>query len=533
MNIARIKDYYNSEEYMDKLKIRAENVKKCSVDPIFRSRMIVDIYSVDFERFCEDFLFLIIPEFGDAIKPFFLFEYQKKIVRKIQEAELSGADMDLLIDKPRGMGLTWIIIAYMYWRWLYTPNWTGFVLSRTETEVDDGTSIASNSILSKLRWMIEKTPNWMLPQGYQPKGKRGTSTDSTLRIINPVLGSAIIGSSTNSNAGRSRRYSMTFVDECFAIDRFMEVNRSLQSVSRIKVFVSTTKSGSKYKKFKDLCEEVGNYISLNWRDHPWKDDEWYKEQLRKSEYDPEIMKEVDVSYNINPKLQYYPQIAQSTLAPVSYDESKPIYTGLDFGRNDLTVLIWAQFDGNKLNILDCYANKERPAIWYAPFLNPEHELEFDYSPFQMEMIKKVRGWKKPTANFGEVAHTNKSMTDNKSIADVMGMRGVRIIVNNYAVEHEPRRKAVSSLLPKTVFNSESESVLDLYDAITNSRYKTALTSKSTAMTPVHDDDIADYRAAFENLCSNMGRVFKHQRKDISPGMNDGGFIQNIIKSLRV
>lgn len=535
MNINRIREYYEGPEYLKALRQRAENVKICANDPMARARMILDVYAVDFERFCEDFLFLIIPEYGDAIKPFFLFEYQKNILRKIQEAELSGTDCEFLCDKPRGMGLTWLIVAYFYWRWLFTPNWSAFILSRTETEVDDGTAQPGSSIFSKIRWMQARTPKWLLPEGFEPKGKKGNSTDSTLRMLNPILGSAIIGSSTNSSAGRSRRYTVTFVDECFSIERFSEVYRSLQSVSRIKLFVSTTKAGSVYRKFKDMISEAGNYISLKWQDHPWKDQEWYEEQLKKAEFDPEVMKEIDVSYAVNPKLQYYPQIKDAKIASLHYEPGKPLYTGLDFGKNDLTVIVWAQFIGNQINILECYHNSQRPAPWYAPFLNPELPLDdgLIYSQFQKEMLARVRGWAKPTGSFGEVAHTQKSMTDNKSIADVLGKLGVRIIVNNYAIEHEARRMATSQLLPRMVFNESSEGVMWLYDAITNSRYKNSEASKTTSMTPVHDDEISDARSALENFCVNAGRVFKHQRKDVSNEMNTNNFIGNLIKSMRV
>jgi hypothetical protein len=307
----------------------------------------------------------------------------------------------------------------------------------------------------------------------------------------------------------------------------------LQSVARIKIFISTTKAGTVYRKFKDMCQEAGNYISLTWRDHPWKDQEWYEEQLKKAEFDPEVMKEIDVSYAVNPKLQYYPQIKDSKIAPLHYEPGKPLYTGLDFGKNDLTVIVWAQFSGNQLNILECYHNSQRPAPWYAPFLNPELELSHEYSPFQMEMLVRVRGWKKPIGNFGEVAHTIKSMTDNKSIADVLAKLGVRLIVNNYAIGHEARRMATSQMLPKMVFNESSEGVMWLYDAIMNSRYKNSEASKTSAMTPVHDDEISDARSAMENLCSNIGRVFKHQRTDISDNMKEGGFINNLIRGLRV
>lgn len=536
MNVVRIREYYDSPEYMQKLQTRADNVRLLAADPLARARMIADVYCVDFERFCEDFLFLIMPEFGDAIKPFFLFEYQKKIIRKIQESEMSMTDMELLVDKPRGMGITWIVSAYIYWRWLFTPNWTGFILSRTETEVDDGTASPSNSIFSKIRWMIARTPKWILPGGFESKGKKGTSTDSSLRILNPVIGSAIMGSSTNSNAGRSRRYSLIFIDECFAIDRFNEVYRALQTVSRVKIFVSTTKASSVARKFKDMCELAGNYISLTWRDHPFKDDEWYQEQLRKAEFDPEVMKEVDVSYSVSEAMQYYPQIKEAKIVRIEYNPQLPVYQFLDFGKNDLTVIGWAQFSGNQINIIECYANKGKGKVeWYAPFMNPEHPVDpsFAYSPLQDQFMRNVRQWKKPTAWFGERAHTIKSMADNRSIADVLARCGIRILVNNYAVEYEPRRKATTQLLSKIVFNEGSEGVMKLYDAIANSRYKNSESSKNNSMEPVHDSEIADYRAALENLCVNVGRIFKHQRSDVGENMKAGGFAQNLIQFLRV
>lgn len=536
MNINRIREYYDGPEYLKKLQSRAENIRLLAADPMARARMVLDTYAVDFERFCEDILFLIIPEFGDAIKPFFLFEYQKKIIRKIQEAEAYGGDIELLVDKPRGMGITWLIVAYFFWRWLYQPNWSAFILSRTEDEVDDGTASPGNSIFAKFRWTIAHTPKWMLPEGFQSKGKKGTSTDSTLRIINPAMGTALVGSSTNSNAGRSRRYSIILIDECFSIERFTEVHRSLQTVARIQLYVSTTKASREAKKFMEMCKENGNYVSLDWRDHPWKDEEWYQEQLRKAEFDPEVMKEVDKGYAVSKQMQYYPEIEFAKVVKIAYDSGHPIYCGLDFGKGDLTVIIFAQFLGNQINIISAYSNKNKgKAEWYAPFMNPDCDIDpqFQYSEKQLQQIAKYRAWRKPTAWFGEVAHTIKSMADNTSIASVLAKKGIRIICNNYAIEYEPRRKATSLLLPKMVFNEDDEGAMDVYDAITDSKYKKSTSSKGVSMEPAHDDEIADYRAALENLCVNVGRIFKHQRGDVHEDLKKDGFVSNLIKSLKV
>ena len=89
---------------------------------------------------------------------------------------------DCLIDKPRGMGLTWLIAAYMNWRFLFSPHHSSFVLSRTETEVDDGTTNPDSSIFGKLRWQLSMHPKWMLPDGFKSKHGKGTTTDSTLKV---------------------------------------------------------------------------------------------------------------------------------------------------------------------------------------------------------------------------------------------------------------------------------------------------------------------------------------------------------------
>lgn len=537
MNFRKINEYYNGEEYLTKLKQRVENMKLLSVDNPHRKQILEDVYRYDFERFCEDFLFLIIPEYNDAIKPFFLFDYQRIIIDKVVWAETFGNDVELLIDKPRGMGITWLMVAIFFHKWLFTPNWTAFILSRTETEVDDGTSSPGNSIFSKFRWIMDHVPKWILPEGFKRKGEKGTSTDSTLKIINPVLQSGIFGSSTNSNAGRSRRYSVVFVDECFAIDRFTETHRSLTSVARVQIYVSTTKASREAKAFMESVEKNGNYISLDWYDHPWKDQEWYEQQLAKAEFDPEIMKEVDKGYSVSEKEQYYPEVKHSRVVKLGYNPQLPLYCGLDFGKGDLTVIVWAQFDGNQINIVECYYNSNKgKAVWYAPFLNPEAEVDktLAYTPKAMEFMNKVRTWTKPLGYFGELAHSIRSMADNTSIATSLNKQNIRLMWNTYAVEHEPRRTATALLLPKIVFNEDSPNVMKLYDAITNSRYKKANSSKEVSMQPVHDDEIADFRAALENLCVNVGRIFKHQRKETSDGtMKNNSLVNNLISYLKV
>lgn len=534
MRYELLQRYYDSPEYRAKLQARIETLKMCDDEPLNVQRLAIERWSVDPIEFIEQFGWVQIPEFGNEVKPFFLFEYQRRVIRKLWEAELSGEDVELLVDKPRGMGLTWLFVWYEVWRWLFSPRWGVLNLSRTESEVDAGDFDPNSSIFGKIRWAIQMLPGFLMPEGFAPKGKKGTSTDMMLKITNPKISSVIAGSTTNSNAGRGRRYSMVAIDECFAIEHFNSVYRALQSVARVKLFVSTVKSGKVFQDFKSMCEAQGNYVSLTWRDHPFKDEIWYQEQLAKAEFDPEVMKEVEVDYAVSIKSQYYPEVRQAKTMPVQYQRGKPVYVSLDFGQQDKTVIVWWQFDGQFFKILECVSNSRRPLEWYAPFLNPSLQENPDhYTGRYREILDRVRTWERPVGYFGEAAHFQKVMPLNVSIADELYKKyHVRLICNNNAIKHPPRRAATVEILPRTIFNSESDGAMELYDSIANSRYKNSVrsTSETAALAPVHDE-YADHRAAFENGAVNFPRILRAQRSEIHQSVKTNG-VRNLIKYLK-
>jgi hypothetical protein len=259
-----------------------------------------------------------------------------------------------------------------------------------------------------------------------------------------------------------------------------------------------------------MCEDKGDYISLKWEDHPWKDAEWFKELERKAEFDPEIMKEAVVSYAINPKSQYYPSITKAKLQHLEYDPQRPLYMSMDFGAQDKTVLIWWQYDG-EFKIIECYVNSKKDIEWYAPFMNPELQYNPDkYSDFQKTILEKVRTWKKPQYWFGEAAHAQRVMPLNRSIKDELFKYQIRLTFNALAVGYEPRRSTTERILPMTVFNEDSDYTMELYDALMNSRYTTSVVSQN--LKPAHDGEIGDYRSAFENGAVNIMKILRTQRE---------------------
>lgn len=535
MNLKLAKNYYESSEYFDRLKERAERIElaerdidarqelmgRCANDPVF---------------FIETFGWTALVDMNNRVVPFFLFEYQKEDIWRLVEAE---ADMEheheILIDKIRKMGLTWVLVWYMIWRWLFKKGWSGFVLSRTEVEVDQGDDDPNSSIFGKIRWAFGHLPAWVMPSGYNPKtGQRGTKTDRNLKLTNPDQGTMIAGSTTNSNAGRSRRYSFVFIDEAFAIEGFSKMYRSIQSVSRVKVFVSTVALGSVFKKFRDACEAAGDYITHKWSDHPWNDQEWFEEMSRRAEVDPELMKEIEVDYKVSPKLQYYPEIKDSKVVPLEYNPELPVFVMMDYGSADLTVFGYYQFDGHEVRIIGAYDNSRRDLEWYIPFLNPHYcarektwsssdgSITYDisekfYTKAALEVIERLLTWRRPSAYFGEAAHFQKHMPANRSVAQTLVKFGIKLDYNRYAVNHDVRQKATAMILARCSFNQDDPWAMKMYEAIGNSRFapQTRAMSREASLKPAHDKEIADYRACFENGMTNVSRVFRVQREGLS------------------
>lgn len=538
MNLRLLQNFYDGPEYLTKLRRKADVLKEFEEDEYTRAQKIYDVYAVDPVRFIEDFILIKVNKAdGSPPKPFFLFEYQKKILYKIMELENASHESELLIDKPREMGITWLLCAYFQWRWLFTPNYSSFILSRSEAEVDDGTRTPDGSIFGKFRWIIDRIPRYTLPVSYKRKEIRGTTTDMNMKLINPTIGSSITGSSTNSEAGRSRRYSTLWIDEAFAIDRFQEVYRSIQTVSKVKIFTSTVAPGRIYEDFKKAREAEGNYISLTWKDHPFKDQEWYDGVKEKAERmnDPELMREAEPSYAINPKSAYYPTIDKSKTAPFKYNPRLPLYVSLDIGgRQDLTVPIWWQFDGQSVFCLDAYHNRNRPIEWYAPFMNPDSMADImEYNDYQRKSIESHKTWKKPIAYFGEADHFAQRHPTNTSSAQVLAKHGIRLVYNPYAIKHEPRRKALELLIPRIVFNADSDGAMRVRDAIASSRYAGALRTTSETLKPAHDDEIADFRAAAENFAANFSRILRVQRTELPTDADSRDFHSQMIRGLRI
>ncbi len=137
--------------------------------------------------------------------PMVLFDYQAWALKEWVD-DLNANKDDIVIEKARDMGVTWMVLYLFTWFWLFRPNSNFLISSFREQEVDWQGSMAT--LFPKLRFTVDKLPDWMKPEGYNPKVHA-----TYMRLYNPANKSVIVGSNPTPNYGRGGRYKAILFDE--------------------------------------------------------------------------------------------------------------------------------------------------------------------------------------------------------------------------------------------------------------------------------------------------------------------------------
>jgi len=197
------------------------------------------------------------------VLPFVCYEaYQTSTIRKI-EYNIDN-QQDLLIDKSRDMGVSWVVLYVFLHKWLFEPGSDFRIGSRKEEYVDRPGDI--DTLFEKLRFCLDKQPMWLMPVGYD-WGKHATY----MRLINPELGNAIIGESANANFATGGRRKAILMDEFAKWDDSISAAAwtATADASPCRIPVSTPfGAGNKFAQLAMGTKEKIEKISLHWTLHP-------------------------------------------------------------------------------------------------------------------------------------------------------------------------------------------------------------------------------------------------------------------------
>ena len=273
----------------------------CEHDPCFWVNMFVFTYS---PKDCPD----------NPVIPFVLYPFQVDVLNKI--LEVSGKE-DLLIEKSRDMGASWLCLIAFYWKWLYQRHQTILLVSRTEALVDKRGE--TDSLFWKLDHITEHLPRWMVPVDSYRRQK--------LLLFNKKTKSTITGASTTGDVSRGGRKTVIFKDEFAAVEDGYSMNKASQQATNCRIVNSTPRGTG--NAFADLAAKIdpSRKLTLHWSVHPiksagmyqYKDGKlnilrgarrknypyildgrlrspWYDRECARAISDQEIAQEIDIDY---------------------------------------------------------------------------------------------------------------------------------------------------------------------------------------------------------------------------------------------
>jgi len=162
---------------------------------------------------------------------------------------------DVIVEKSRDMGASWICLTTFAYRWLFRPMESFLMVSRKEALVDG----AGDSLFSHIDFILKGLPSWMRPQRKRNK----------LKLVNEENGSKIEGESTTDNIGRGGRRTALLIDEFAAFDQGgWDVLSATADNTNTRLFNSTP-NGTGNAFFAQL-EGGTPRLRMHWSAHPEK-----------------------------------------------------------------------------------------------------------------------------------------------------------------------------------------------------------------------------------------------------------------------
>ena len=226
----------------------------CADDILYYLNMYAWVYSPLYKRF------------GTSVLPFITYDFQNETVLLIKDAIETG--YDLLIEKSRDMGASYMILYVMEWFWHFRPMQTFHLGSRKEELVDKLDE--AGTLFWKIRNLHKNQPDWLKP----------IVADNLRHLFNKENGSCFTGESTNPGFGVGPRFTAIMLDEFARVGEKnpgvdFSVKRGTADTSSCRLFNSTHRGmGTAF--YQILKDGLAQVLGLHWIRHPEKSRGLYK-----------------------------------------------------------------------------------------------------------------------------------------------------------------------------------------------------------------------------------------------------------------
>lgn len=486
----------NTGQYTDEaLKMQREVVIRAESDRFFFFNVLLWTYDPR-------------PNHYPADKPFCTFPRQDDYLRWLEMMYRKPMNESGFADKSRDVGCSYVSIGWGVHHWLFDESFNMHLGSRKEDLVDKRGD--PDCLFFKVEYMLKGLPTWMRPEGFNLDKHR-----SHMIIKRPDRSSTITGESANHDFGRGGRYSFTFLDEFGFWQWARSAWESCGESSHFRLAVTTPPpSGKTSHAYKLRTGQTGkvHVFTFDYNSVPWKSAEWIlhaKSTKSKEEFNREVMR----SYDSSSEGKVYAKEWQTIIKRdqfLKYNPALPLFLSWDFGLDGVGMIWWQKdFTKNWNYAIEAYMHDNKPIDFYIPFVTGTiGSSNFEYQPYELEMINRHREWKKPDGHFGDPDVKKRNMETGRSLKDYLAQAPRNIYVQTHEWSdlgknaHFQIRELTKVMFERTTINPVTCESLE--DAMINARYpETREESESTSRTklPVHDYT-SHLRTAFEYYMLN-------------------------------
>lgn len=291
---------------------RAQHMLVCDESVLDRAAELT-LCEHDFFYFLENWVWIEEPRTDIKRIPFLPYGYQRSAAEKIISLAASTVDSvekhDVLVEKTRDMGWSWLMCALAVWYWRFHDK--NILFGSRKAELVDKLG-DMKTLLEKCRYIIRNLPEWMYEPGFRPDKHMG---EMLIRKPDGYTGSGTIaGESANPDFGRGDRKWMIILDEFASWAFDVASAQACGDATSLRVFISTPKGPN--NKFAAMRMGEDNIkpaiITSHWVQHPLKaagltktheglpTSPWYQKECARKSVD-EIAAEIDICYATSTK----------------------------------------------------------------------------------------------------------------------------------------------------------------------------------------------------------------------------------------
>jgi hypothetical protein len=246
--------YYHlvPKEFYANLKFREEMITLGS-ESIDNARQLWIMCARDPLFYINTFVWTYDPRKDPSALPMITYDYQDEGITEVLSAI---GKCDLLSEKSRDMGLSWIYIICTEWCWHFKDLQSFLYVSRVQDLVDKTED--PDCLMWKVDFIHKNQPRWLLPNINRNK----------LHIYNIDNGSTIDGASTTGEVGRGGRRTAILLDEFASVPEGHAVLSATRDTTRCRLFNSTPKGIG--NAFYDIRQTNIKKLRFHWSQHPEK-----------------------------------------------------------------------------------------------------------------------------------------------------------------------------------------------------------------------------------------------------------------------